>query len=129
MGMLGERDQVTLNRDYLIEDAKQTALGLARAGYKAPRKRVFRVPGESGYATLRSSLQMMHEAHQISEHDIKVGSKLAWILCGGRVSPTVKVTEQHILDLEREAFVSLCGEAKTQERMQFMLMNGKPLRN
>src|SRR5581483_5714215 len=69
MGMLDERDQVTLNRDYLIEDAKQTALGLARAGYKAPRTRIFRLPGESGYATLRSSLQMMHAAHQISEHD------------------------------------------------------------
>jgi 3-hydroxyacyl-CoA dehydrogenase len=129
MGYLTPTDQVTLNRDYLIEDAKQTALGLARAGYTPLRKRTFRLPGESGYATLRSTLQMMKEAHQISEHDVKVGSKLAWVICGGRTSPTNRVTEQHILDLEREAFLSLCGEPKTQERMQYMLMNNKPLRN
>jgi 3-hydroxyacyl-CoA dehydrogenase len=129
MGMLSSSDGVTLNRDYLLEDAKQTALGLARAGYTPPRHRTFRLPGESGYATLRSNLQMMKEAHQISEHDVKVGSKLAWVLCGGRTAPTVRVTEQHVLDLEREAFVSLCGEPKTQERMQYMLMNNKPLRN
>jgi 3-hydroxyacyl-CoA dehydrogenase len=129
MGMLNPADQVTLNRDYLIEDAKQTVLGLSRAGYTAPRRRTFRLPGESGYATLRSTLQMMKEAHQISEHDVKVGSKLAWVLCGGRTAPTVRVTEQHVLDLEREAFLSLCGEPKTQERMQYMLMNNKPLRN
>jgi 3-hydroxyacyl-CoA dehydrogenase len=129
MGMLSASDQVTLNRDHLIYDAKQTALGLARAGYTPPRRRTFRLPGESGYATLRSSLQMMKEAHQISEHDVKVGSKLAWVLCGGRTVPTVRMTEQHVLDLEREAFLSLCGEPKTQERMQYMLMNNKPLRN
>jgi 3-hydroxyacyl-CoA dehydrogenase len=129
MGMLDERDQVTLNRDHLLYDAKQTALGMAGAGYRPSRPRTFRLPGESGYATLRSSLQMMHAAHQISAHDVIVGSKLAWVLCGGRVSPTVKVGEQHILELEREAFVSLCGEEKTRERMQYMLMNNKPLRN
>jgi 3-hydroxyacyl-CoA dehydrogenase len=129
MGMLDARDQVTLNRDYLLEDAKQTALGLARAGYTTPRRRTFKLPGESAYATLRSSLQMMKEGHQISAHDVIVGSKLAWVLCGGRTSPSVRVTEQHVLDLEREAFVSLCGEEKTRERMQFMLMNNKPLRN
>lgn len=129
MGMLSPSDGVTLNRDFLLYDAKQTALGLSRAGYRAPRRRTMRLPGESGYATLRSTLQMMHEAHQISEHDIKVGSKLAWILCGGKTVPTVRVTEQHILDLEREAFLQLCGEEKTRERMQYMLMNNKPLRN
>ena len=129
MGMLDERDQVTLNRDYLLEDAKQTALGLARAGYQTPRRRTFRLPGESGYATIRSSLQMMKEAQQVSAHDVIVGSKLAWVLCGGRTSPAMRVTEQHVLDLEREAFLSLCGEEKTRERMQYMLMNNKPLRN
>ena len=129
MGMLRESDQVSLNRDHLLHDAKQTVLGLARAGYRRPRPRTFRLPGESGYATLRSALQQMRAAHQISDHDVIVGSKLAWVLCGGRVSPQTRVTEQYVLDLEREAFVSLCGEAKTQERMQFMLMNNKPLRN
>jgi 3-hydroxyacyl-CoA dehydrogenase len=129
MGMLDARDQVTFNRDQLLHDAKETALGLYRAGYRAPRRRTFRLPGESGYATLRSSLQMMHAAHQISAHDIVVGSKLAWVLCGGKTSPSLRVTEQHVLDLEREAFVSLVGEEKTRERIQYMLMNNKPLRN
>ncbi len=129
LGFLRESDAVSLNRDHLLYDAKQTVLGLARAGYRAPRPRTFRLPGESGYATLRSALQQMRAAHQISDHDVVVGSKLAWVLCGGRVSPSARVGEQHVLDLEREAFVSLCGEAKTQERMQYMLMNNKPLRN
>jgi 3-hydroxyacyl-CoA dehydrogenase len=129
MGMLDERDQVTLNREFLVYDAKQTALGLARAGYRTPRPRTFRLPGESGYATLRSSLQMMQVAHQISAHDVVVGSKLARVLTGGDTAPTVRVTEEHILGLEREAFLSLCGEEKSRERMQYMLMNNKPLRN
>jgi 3-hydroxyacyl-CoA dehydrogenase len=129
MGMLDARDQVTFNRDNLLYDAKETALGLYRAGYRAPRRRTFRLPGESGYATLRSSLQMMHAAHQITAHDIVVGSKLAWVLCGGKTSPSLRVTEQHVLDLEREAFVALVGEEKTRERIQYMLMNNKPLRN
>jgi 3-hydroxyacyl-CoA dehydrogenase len=129
MGMLDARDQVTFNRDFLLRDAKETALGLYRAGYRAPRPRTFRLPGESGHATLKLNLQMMHAAHQITAHDIVVGGKLAWVLCGGRTSPSLKVTEQHILDLEREAFLSLCGEEKTRERMQYMLMNNKPLRN
>jgi 3-hydroxyacyl-CoA dehydrogenase len=129
MGMLDARDQVTFNREYLLHDAKETALGMARAGYRAPRRRTFRLPGEGGYAALRSSLQMMHEAHQISAHDVVVGSKLAYVLCGGRGPQTVRHTEQQILDLEREAFVALCHEEKSRERMQYMLMNNKPLRN
>jgi 3-hydroxyacyl-CoA dehydrogenase len=72
---------------------------------------------------------MMHEAHQISAHDVLVGSKLARILTGGKTVATVRVHEQHILDLERESFMQLCGEEKTRERMQYMLMNNKPLRN
>jgi 3-hydroxyacyl-CoA dehydrogenase len=129
MGMLSPTDGVSLNRDFLLHDAKETALGLARAGYRPPRRRTMRLPGMSGYATLRSTLQMMHEAHQISAHDIVVGSKIAYTLCGGRTVPSVRVTEQHILDLERESFLALLGEEKTRERMQYMLMNNKPLRN
>jgi 3-hydroxyacyl-CoA dehydrogenase len=129
MGMLDARDQVTFDRDSLLFDAKQTALGMARASYRTPRRATFRLPGPSGYATMRSSLQMMKEAHQISAHDVVVGSKLAYVLSGGQTSPSVKVTEQHVLDLEREAFLALCGEEKSRERMQFMLMNNKPLRN
>ena len=78
---------------------------------------------------MTSAVQMMKEAHQASDHDVKIGTKLAWIVCGGDVSARQDVTEQHLLDLEREAFLSLCGEQKTQERIQFMLMNNKPLRN
>ena len=129
MGMLAPQDQITFNRDYLLYDAKQTALGMARAGYRAPRRRTFRVPGEGGYGAALSAVQMMKEAHAISEHDMKVAGKLAYVLCGGDVTSSVRVTEEHILGLEREAFLSLCGEQKTQERMQHMLMSGKPLRN
>lgn len=129
LGFLRSSDAVTLHRDFLLHDAKQTALGLVRAGYRRPRPRTVRLPGRSGYATIRSALQQMHAAHQVSEHDVVVGSKLAWVLCGGDVSPQARVSEQHLLDLEREAFLSLCGEAKTQERMMYMLQNGKPLRN
>jgi 3-hydroxyacyl-CoA dehydrogenase len=129
MGFLDPRDHVSLNRDYLIWDAKQLALAMARVGYKRPRRQTFKLPGPGGAAALTSAVQMMKEAHQASEHDAKIGAKLAWILCGGDVSQRTEVTEQHLLDLEREAFLSLCGEAKTQERIQFMLMNNKPLRN
>jgi 3-hydroxyacyl-CoA dehydrogenase len=129
MGMLRDADQITFNRDYLLHDAKQTALGMARAGYMPSRKRIFRVPGEGGYGAALSAVQMMKEAHAISEHDMKVAAKLAYVLCGGDVPSNVKVNEEHILGLEREAFLSLCGEEKTRERMQHMLMQGKPLRN
>lgn len=129
MGMLAPQDQITFNRDYLLHDAKQTALGMAQAGYKPARRRMFRVPGEGGYGAALSAVQAMHESHAISEHDMKVAGKLAYVLCGGDVPANVKVHEDHILGLEREAFLSLCGEQKTQERMQHMLMKGKPLRN
>jgi 3-hydroxyacyl-CoA dehydrogenase len=126
---LRETDGVTLNRDHILYDAKQTALGLLRAGYRPPRQRLVRLPGPSGYANIRSSLQMMLEAHQILPHDLVVGSALARVLTGGNTAPTVKLTEQHLLDLEREAFLKLCGEEKTRERMMYMLQNNKPLRN
>ena len=128
-GFLRETDGVTLNRDQVIFDAKQTALGLLRAGYRPPRPRLVRLPGPSGYANIRSSLQMMLEAHQILPHDLVVGSALARVLTGGNTAPTVKLSEQQLLDLEREAFLKLCGEEKTRDRMMYMLQNNKPLRN
>lgn len=128
-GFLRESDSISFNRDHLIYDAKQVALGLLRAGYRPPRQRLVRLPGPSGFANIRSSLQMMLEAHQILPHDLVVGSALAKILTGGNTSPTVKMTEQQLLDLEREAFLKLCGEEKTRERMMYMLQNNKPLRN
>ena len=128
-GLLDPRDHVSLNRDFLISDAKAIARAMAEVGYKRPRRRTMRLPGPSGAAALTSAVQMMKEAHQASDHDVKIGQKLAWIVCGGDCSARQDVSEQHLLDLEREAFLSLCGEQKTQERIQYMLMNNKPLRN
>src|SRR6185312_11019214 len=115
-------DSVSLARETLLADAKALALGIARAGYRTPPPRMIRVIGETGAATLRGALH-------ISEHDAKVSGHLARILSGGAVPAGAAVSEQHILDLEREAFLSLCGEPKTRERIQYMLAKGKPLRN
>lgn len=128
-GFLNARDGVTLHRESLIHDAKEVALGLLRAGYRPPRQRLVRLPGPSGYANIRSSLQMMLQAHQILPHDLVVGSALARVLTGGDTAPTVRLGEQQLLDLEREQFLKLCGEEKTRERMMYMLSNNKPLRN
>jgi 3-hydroxyacyl-CoA dehydrogenase len=87
------------------------------------------VIGQSGAATMRSMLRNLAGAHQISEHDAKIGDHLGRILSGGNVPAGSTVSEQDILDLEREAFLSLCGEPKTRERIQHMLTSGKPLRN
>jgi 3-hydroxyacyl-CoA dehydrogenase len=128
-GMLRTSDQVTLNRELLLHDAKQTVLGLARAGYRKPRPQKYRLPGKSGAATFQWMVENMKLGGFVSEHDQKIARKLSWVLCGGDTSTRVHVTADQILDLEREAFLSLCGEKKTQERMQHMLMKNKPLRN
>lgn len=129
LGFLRAQDTVSMARDTVIADAKQLVLGLARAGYRPPPPRRIRVIGENGAATLRSLLRNLAGAHQISEHDAKVGGHLARILSGGNVPAGAQVSEQAILDLEREAFLSLCGEPKTRDRIQHMLTAGKPLRN
>jgi len=129
LGYLRGADGVTLSRDLLLHDAKQTVLGMARAGYRRPRPIGFRLPGPSGAAAFRWFLDTMKQGHQITEHEQKIGARLAWVLCGGETSTRVKTSQQRVLELEREAFLSLCGEAKSQERMQHMLKTGKPLRN
>ncbi|MBI5543723.1 MAG: enoyl-CoA hydratase/isomerase family protein [Deltaproteobacteria bacterium] len=129
LGFLKECDRVTMSREQLLHDAKQTVLGLARAGWKRPAPKMARVPGEAGIANFKVALWSMAQSHQISEHDQKIASKLAHVMCGGAVAPGTRVSEQHLLDLEREAFLSLCGEPKSQERMQYMLEHNKPLRN
>ena len=129
LGYLRQGDSVSMARETLIADAKALALGLARAGYRPPPPRMIRVIGETGAATLRAALHNLLGAHQISEHDAKVSGQLARILSGGSVPAGAAVTEQHLLDLEREAFLSLCGEPKTRERIQYMLAKSKPLRN
>lgn len=130
MGFLSEGDLITMNRERILADAKERALELARAGYKAPVPRTdIPAPGENVLATLRLGIHLMRQAEYISDHDVKVATKVAEVICGGNVTPGTPVSEQYILDLEREGFKSLCGERKTQERIQFTLKTGKPLRN
>jgi 3-hydroxyacyl-CoA dehydrogenase len=129
LGHLRREDNVTINNDYLIHDAKQAAIALADAGYKAPQKKKIRVVGEPGYAVMKLGAYTMKQSGYISDHDMKIADKLAFVLAGGRVPANSWVTEEYLLDLEREAFLSLCGEPKSQERMQYMLSKGKPLRN
>ncbi len=129
-GFLSDGDLVTMNRDRVLSDAKARALDLARAGYKPPRMRNdIAAPGESILALLKLGIHLMHQGEYITEYETKIGTKVAEVLCGGNVTPGTPVSEQYLLDLEREAFLSLCGERKTQERIQFTLKTGKPLRN
>lgn len=128
-GFLTPDAGISMNRDHQLADAKARAIGMAEAGFTPPRPTTFLLPGRSGAATIDMLLYDMVLNHQISDHDRLIGKKLASVLTGGNVSPTTPVTEQHLLDLELEAFLSLCGEAKTQDRIQFMLEKGKPLRN
>jgi 3-hydroxyacyl-CoA dehydrogenase len=129
LGFLRSTDRITLQRDFLIQDAKNTVLAMNREGYEMPSLRSVALPGRSALPTFAYGLYTMKAAGQISEHDEKIGRKIAFVLTGGDVPPGTKRTEQELLDLEREAFLSLCGEEKTQARIQFMLMKGKPLRN
>ncbi|ATB32150.1 3-hydroxyacyl-CoA dehydrogenase/enoyl-CoA hydratase family protein [Melittangium boletus] len=129
MGFLTASDGISANRDFLLSDAKQRVLGMANAGFRAPRPSRFRLPGPSGFATIDMMLYDMELNGQVSAHDRKIARKLARVLTGGDTSPSVLLTEEKLLELELEAFLSLCGEEKTQDRLQFMLEKGKPLRN
>jgi 3-hydroxyacyl-CoA dehydrogenase len=130
MGMLGPADRITMNRERQLLDAKALAAGLAEGGYAAPVARTgVPAPGLGALAMLETGIGLMREAGYASEHDEKVARWAAYILCGGRVTAGSLVSEQYLLDLELEAFLSLCGERKTQERIGFTLKTGKPLRN
>lgn len=129
MGLLGAADRITMNRERLLLDAKAVAAMLAEAGYNAPQPRTIPAPGASALAAMETGVFLMGEAGYASEHDQKVARWIAYILAGGRVTAGVPLTEQYLLDLEREAFLSLCGERKTQERIAYTLKTGKPLRN
>jgi 3-hydroxyacyl-CoA dehydrogenase len=130
LGYMRMTDKVTINRDFLIHDAKHTVLDLIKEGYRPPRpKNNIKVMGERGHALLQMGLFYMREGGYISQYDEHVAKKIAHIMSGGNLPDGTEVTEQYLLDLEREAFVSLCGEQKTQERMEYMLKKGKPLRN
>ena len=128
-GFLGLEYGISMNRDLLLHDAKGRALGMANSGFRPPRPTQFRLSGKSGYATIDMMLYDMQLNGQVSEHDRKIGQKLASVLTGGDTSPLSTVSEERLLELEQEAFLSLCGEEKTQARIEHMLMNGKPLRN
>ena len=129
MGYLRPTDRLVLNPDQLLHEAKRTALGLAASGYVPPRQRTVRVPGRGGKAAIELFLYQMHEGGFATDHDVTVGGQLANVLTGGDVPAGTELTEQQLLDLEREAFLSLCGEQKTQARIQHMLQTNKPLRN
>ncbi|MCS0673231.1 3-hydroxyacyl-CoA dehydrogenase/enoyl-CoA hydratase family protein [Cytobacillus firmus] len=122
-------DGISVNGDHLLYDAKQAVLALHKKGYKPPVRKKVPVVGETGYATLLLGAQAMLYSGYISEHDLKIAKKLAYVIAGGKVPYGTEVDEQYLLDLEREAFLSLVAEPKSQQRMQHMLLKGKPLRN
>jgi 3-hydroxyacyl-CoA dehydrogenase len=130
LGLLRNSDGITMNRERLIADAKNEARTLADAGYTQPLPRTdIPAPGEGVLATLHSAIFQMRDGEYISDHDARVARQVAHVLCGGDVTPGTPISEQYLLDLEREGFLSLCGEKKTAERIAFTLKTGKPLRN
>jgi 3-hydroxyacyl-CoA dehydrogenase len=130
LGLISSSDGITPNRDRLLLDAKVQVQALIEAGYTAPiPRKLVPVPGTAALATMETGIFLMGEAGYATEHDQKVARWVAYILAGGRVTPGSLVSEQYLLDLEREAFLSLCGERKTQERIAYTLKTGKPLRN
>ena len=128
-GMLSASDRVVMNDDYLLMEAKREARYMADAGYVPPYKEDVFAAGRDVLSTLRVGLYMFEEGVYISEHDRLIGEKVAYVLAGGNISQAQWVDEQYILDLEREGFMSLCGEQKTQDRIWHFLQKGKPLRN
>ena len=129
LGLFSESDRITMNRERLLADAKAQAIALAEAGYVAPQMQTIPAAGTASLGVLNTGIFLMGEAGFASEHDMKVARWVAYILCGGKVTAGSLVSEQYLLDLEREAFLSLCGERKTQERIAYTLKTGKPLRN
>ena len=122
-------DGVSFDRARHLSEAKARVIGMATAGYHPRAPRAFKLPGESGIATLKSVVETMVDGGFASPHDALIAEKVATVLCGGMAGHTHEVTEDEMLELEREAFLSLCGEPKSQERMQHMLQFNKPLRN
>src|SRR3984957_9832518 len=130
LGFLSGGDRITMNRERVLSDAKARALELVRAGYESPVPRTdIPAPGENLLAALKMGVHLMRQGDYITDYEVKLGHKIAEVLCGGNGTPGTPVSEQYILDLEREGFKSLCGEKKTQERIQFTLKTGKTLRS
>ena len=130
LGFLFGSDVITMNRERLLNDAKARALELLREGHEPPQARTgIPAPGKNILATLKMGLHLMREGDYITDYEVRLGHKIAEVLCGGNVTSGTPVSEQYMLDLEREAFKSLCGEKNTQERIQYTLKTGKTLRN
>ncbi len=129
LGFLRETDKITINQDHLLHDAKNTVLGMAKEGYVPPKQKPIKVLGEYGLATFKVGVQNMLWGGYITEYEQKIAEKIAYVLCGGNIKPNSLVSEQYLLDIEREAFLELLGEEKTQERINHFLTTGKPLRN
>ncbi|MDN5202067.1 3-hydroxyacyl-CoA dehydrogenase/enoyl-CoA hydratase family protein [Fulvivirgaceae bacterium BMA10] len=130
LGYIRPSDQITINRSRLLADAKASAIELAEAGYTKPVERKdIKVQGKTGLALFQAGIMGMKYGNYISDHDVKIAQKLSWVMNGGDLSSPTMVSEQYLLDLEREAFLSLTGEKKTLERIQSILFKGKPLRN
>jgi len=128
-GFLGLADRIVLSRDHLISEAKKEALHMANTGYRPPAPEKIYAAGRDTLAALRAGLHIFSQGGYITEYETYIGSKMITVMTGGEHSKPTWVSEQHILDMEREAFLSLCGEEKTQQRMWHMLQTGKPLRN
>ena len=129
LGLLRPQDGISMNPERLIADAKQAALSIVPLYAPGAPRQDIAVEGEAAYALLKMGVYLAREGGFISDHDAVIGEKLAHVLSGGRLTGRQTVSEQYLLDLEREAFLSLCGQPKTQERIQYMLKTGKPLRN
>jgi 3-hydroxyacyl-CoA dehydrogenase len=128
--MLRDRDKINMNINRQIAEAKEAALFMAERGYSQPAHRKdIKVQGRAGIATFLAGIYGMRQGHYISDHDKKIAEKIAYVMCGGELSYPQHVSEQYLLDLEREAFLSLTGEKKTLERIQSLLQGGKPVRN
>jgi 3-hydroxyacyl-CoA dehydrogenase len=129
LGYLRLSDRISINQNNQLYEAKQAVLALSAGGYRPPEPKRIRVVGEPGLAVLKMGAYQLRCSGHISDFDEVIAKKLANVLAGGQVPANTRVTEQYLLDLEREAFLSLCGEPKSQARMQHMLLKGKPLRN
>jgi len=129
-GFLRNSDSITMNRERVLADAKSRTLEMVHAGYEPPLPRTdIPAPGENILAALKMGVHLMRQGDYITEYEVKLATKIAEVLCGGNVTPGTPISEQYLLDLEREGFKSLCGEKKTQERIQYTLKTGKTLRN
>ncbi|HZS09970.1 MAG TPA: 3-hydroxyacyl-CoA dehydrogenase NAD-binding domain-containing protein [Blastocatellia bacterium] len=130
LGLIRPSDRIVMNKDRQIAEAKQTALALAKEGYVPPQPRTdVLVLGEAALTKFKLGIHMMKRGGYISDHDALIGTKIAEVVCGGRITQPARVSEQYLLDLEREAFISLLATRPTQERLAHMLKTGKPLRN